>query len=382
LSELDRLYAIPEIDFVQKDIETILAEMLKEYQDVYFAANGKTKTLAPGDPVRIWIQAQALKQYTAYQLIDWSAKQNLLKYSSGDILENIGARIGVTRNPAQSALSTVRFVLSAVQISVIGIPKGTRVSPGNDVFFETQEYAEISIGQTSVDVNVSCAQAGVIGNGFTSGQINTLVDPIAYIELVSNTETSQGGTDIESDDSLRERIFLRPDAFSVAGPEGAYVYFVKAYNQSIIDVSVTSPTPGEVDIRFILTGGALPDTTLAEEVLNYISDSTRRPLTDHVSAAAPEVVNYNVTVSYYIKKSDTLAAESIQAAVNKAIDDYIIWQKSKIGRDINPDELISRIKSAGAKRVELTAPTYTALTNIQIGISGTKAVTYGGLEDE
>lgn len=382
MSELDRLYAIPDINFVEKDIETILGEMLIEYQQAYLAATGESKTLAPGDPVRIWIYSQALKLYTAYQVIDWSAKQNLLKYASGDYLENLGARIGVTRRPAQKAVSTVTFTLSAPQGAVIGIPAGTRVTPGNNIFFETQEYAEVPIGQTAVDVDVQCADVGVIGNNFTPGQINVLVDPIPYIKSVTNTVTSQGGADIESDESLRERIFLRPDAFSVAGPSGSYIYFAKAYNQSIIDVSVTTPSPGDVDVRFITTGGELPDEALCGEVLEYLSATDRRPLTDHVTVQAPDVVNYNLDLAYYIRTADKLAATSIQAAVESSVEDYILWQKSKIGRDINPDELITRMKAAGAKRVSITAPTFTALTSTQLAILGTKTVIYGGLEDE
>jgi phage-related baseplate assembly protein len=382
LSTIDQLYAIPNIDFVEKDIETLLAEMLADYQNAYMEATGESKMLAPGDPIRIWIYSQALKLYTAYQVIDYSAKQNLLKYATGDYLENLGARIGVTRLPAQKAVSTVTFTLSAPQGAAIPIPVGTRVSPGNNVFFETQEYAEVPIGQTTVDVDIECTEPGVTGNDFTAGQINTLVDPIPYVESVSNKTFSEGGTDIESDDSLRERIFLRPDAFSVAGPSGAYKYFAKAKNQSIIDVAVVMPTPGTVDIRLLKTGGEPADAALCEEIDEYLSASDRRPLTDNVTVQAPDVVNYNITMDYYISTADKLAAVSIQAAVEKAIDDYILWQKSKIGRDINPDELITRVKAAGAKRAVLTAPSFTSLTAVQLAVCDVKAVTYKGLEDE
>jgi phage-related baseplate assembly protein len=389
LSTIDQLYAIPNIDFVEKDIETLLAEMLADYQSAYLEATGENKTLAPGDPIRIWIYSQALKLYTAYQVIDYSAKQNLLKYATGDYLENLGARIGVTRLPASAAVSTVAFVLSAPQLAVISIPVGTRVSPGNNIFFETTEYAEVPIGQTSVYVTVKCTEAGTIGNDFTPGQINTLVDPIAYVASVVNTEAAQGGADVESDESLRERIFLRPDAFSVAGPIGAYQYFVKEYNQSILDVSVTSPLPGEVDVRFILTGGELPSDVnedgsdgLIRQVANHLSAADRRPLTDHVTVGAPDVVNYNIVLDYYIRTADKLAAVSIQSAVNKAIDDYILWQRSKIGRDINPDELVTRIKAAGAKRVVIMDPAFTSLAPTQLAVLGTKTITYKGLEDE
>jgi phage-related baseplate assembly protein len=87
-------------------------------------------------------------------------------------------------------------------------------------------------------------------------------------------------------------------------------------------------------------------------------------------------------LTYYISKDNAAFATSIQSAVNAAVADYNIWQKSKIGRDINPSELNSRIQQAGAKRAVITSPVYTVVLEAQLAISGTITVTYGGLEDE
>ncbi len=42
---------------------------------------------------------------------------------------------------------------------------------------------------------------------------------------------------------------------------------------------------------------------------------------------------------------------AIQTAVQAAVNDYVAWQQAKIGRDINPDELIKRVRDAGAGRI-------------------------------
>jgi len=106
-------------------------------------------------------------------------------------------------------------------------------------------------------------------------------------------------------------------------------------------------------------------------------------LTDNVQTNAPDTVNYDINLVYYISTDDSTSASTIQANVNTAIQDYILWQKSKIGRDINSDELKTRIKNAGAKRSVITSPVYTALTDTKIAISSTNiSVTYGGLEDD
>lgn len=373
---------LPDIDFVEKDVEALLRNMVSEYEEAYFNATGERKTLADGDPIRIWIYSQALRLYGAYQLIDYSAKQNLLKYSGGSTLDHLAARVGVTRLPASTAVATQRFTLSATRTSPVVIPGGTRVSPGSNIFYATTEYAEIPAGQLSVDVEVRCLEPGTAGNGFAPGEINVLVDPISFVASTENIDTSQGGADVEDDDSLRERIFLRPESFSTAGPRQAYIYFVKEYSSNIADVNVTSPSPGVVDVRFILQNGELPDSAIINGVLDYLSADTRRPLTDNVIASAPDVVNYSIDLTYYIKSSDSSFASNIQAAVNQAVAEYVLWQKTKIGRDINPSELIRRMLDAGAKRVEIIEPVFTPLTNVEVARAENVSVNYGGLEDE
>ncbi|MBP2655017.1 MAG: phage baseplate family protein [Firmicutes bacterium] len=382
MSMIEDLENLPDIDFVEKDVDTLLEAMVTEYESAYEESTGESKTLADGDPVRIWIYSQALRIYAAYQLIDQAAKYNLLRYSSGDYLENLGARVGVNRAEATAATTTQRFTLSAAQESAVAIASGTQVSAGGSIYFATTEYAEVVAGDTYVDVTVECTETGTDGNGYLAGQITTLVDPIQYVSSTTNTSTSQGGTDEEDDDTLKGRIFQKPESFSVAGPVGAYEYFTKECNSSIIDVSVTSASPGEVDVCFILTDGELPDSTLISEVEEYLSDDSRRPLTDNVTVSAPETVSYDIEATYYIKSSDKTSASTIQTAVTSAVDDYVIWQKSIIGRDINPSQLISDIIGAGAKRVVITSPEYTEVSDTQVALEGTVNLTYGGLEDE
>lgn len=373
---------LPDIDFVNKDVETLLSDMVNEYEQAYFQQIGEVKTLAQGDPIRIFIYSQALRIYAAYQLIDFSAKQNLLKYAQGDYLDNIGARIGTSRLQASAAVTKLRFTLSAAQVNAIPIPKGTRVATSNNIFFSTKEYSEIPTGNTYIDVDAECIISGSTGNGFVPGQINILVDPIGYIQSVINTTTSQGGTDIESDEAFKERIILKSESFSVAGPSGAYEYFVKQYNPSVIDVMVISPLPGQVDIRFILEDGVIPNETIISGVEEYLNDKSRRPLTDQVIVSAPTQISYNIDAVYYIRKSETALIAEIQDAIGNANNEYVLWQKSKISRAINPDELLYRLIKAGAKRVVINEPIYMALSELEIANDNTINLVYGGLEDD
>ncbi|KXS49172.1 MAG: baseplate J family protein [Halanaerobium sp. T82-1] len=382
MAKIQELQHLPEINFVETDVETMLADAIESYEKAFYDQTGKKKTLAPGDPVRIWIYSQVLKQYQTNLLIDKVAKQNLLYYSTGEKLEHLAALLSVDKDGPQKAITTMEITLSAAQDNAVPIKAGTRVTPGNNIFFETTEYQEVPAGSTTYEFQVTCTEAGTIGNGFTAGQIDTLVDPIPYTESITNIDTSQNGAEEESDESLTRKTYLKPESFSVAGPEGAYIFFVKEFSQSIIDVVPTSPSPGVVDIRFILENGELPDQAIIDSLEEYLDFKKRRPLTDNVQVGAPVQVMYDIDLTYYISSNDEDIAQNIQDAVDQAISDYQKWQKTKIGRDINPDELKSRIKEAGAKRSVVAAPVFTQVQKTEVAAAANITINYGGLEDE
>ena len=64
------------------------------------------------------------------------------------------------------------------------------------------------------------------------------------------------------------------------------------------------------------------------------------------------------------------------------MDDFVTWQQSKIGRDINSSELIKRVTAAGAKRVEIKSPVFQKIGGTSIAYCASKNVTYGGVEDD
>lgn len=383
MSEIHALQNLKDISFIDGiTLEGLRKEVIADYQKKYFETTGKPMTLYPADPMRILINSFVLQLFQGYLYIDRAGKQNLLRYSYGPFLDHIGALKGIERLPAKAAKVTLRFFVSAIQSNAIPIPKGTRVSSGDMNYFATETYSEIPPGESYVDIPCVCIVDGTAGNGYEAGQLNVLVDPIPYIKGVENTNLSEGGSDVESDESFSERIYLAPSAYSTAGPKEAYIYWMKTYSSSISDVRVEMPAPGEVDIRIILDNGVIPKESFLTEAKNFICNSNIRPLTDQVTVAAPDVVFYDLSFTYYINQSDSSKAESISAAVDLATQSYIAWQKEKIGRDINPSELIYRIRKAGAKRVDVSSPIYTDIGKDALAVCNAVSMNYGGIEDD
>lgn len=371
-SKLDNL---ADIVFVDADADEVESYVIGRYE----AITGRT--LAKGDPVRLFLLTVAALIVLLLNKINETGKQNLLRYATGDNLDHLGALVGVERIPAKAAVTTMRIRLSAKLQTATIIPAGTRFTAGDNVFFALDAPLVIDAGATSADGSATCLTKGELGNGYVAGQLKTLVDPVPYVDSVANITTSEGGAEVQADDSYREDIRLAPENFSTAGPEGAYIYHAKRASTKIADVTVWSPEAGKVEVRPLLAGGELPGDEMLQQVKATLDDKKVRPLTDNISVLAPEKVDYTISLTYYIASDNKTQATAIQNAVNAAVDNYVLWQKSKLGRDINPSELIVRVMAAGAKRVAVTAPVFKVTTDTQVAICSTKTVTLGGIED-
>jgi phage-related baseplate assembly protein len=365
---------LPDVTFCDADASTIEASIISDYEKI-----SETK-LYPGDPVRLFLESLAYIISQQRFSIDWTAKQNLLAYASGDYLDQLGILTATTRLSASSALATVRFYSSGGSGAVL-IPEGTRVSPDGSLVFATACLGQIDQDADYVDIQVACSTPGTSGNGFAVGQISKMVDLVSGVSSVSNTTMSIGGADAETDDNFRERIRLSVGAYSEAGPREAYVYWAKSAHQDIIDVSVESPAPGVVEVRPLMQGGELPSESILDLVRTALDPETVVPLTDDCRVLVPGVVEYEVQATYYIGRDRAAMSPTIQLAAEQAVDDYITWQRNALGRDILPDKLISLLQTAGVKRVEILSPTFTQVSSWAVAQESSVSVIYGGLED-
>ena len=382
MSDIKQLENIPEISFIENmSLQEIKDQVISEYKRLYKEKYGEDPNLGEADPKYLMMQAFALIEYQTMQYVDIKGKQELLKTATGDSLDNLAALLGLTRKPAERAIATERFSIQEALTTFVPIPVGTRVRSQSGFYFNTLEYAEIPAGETYVDTTVQAEEPGEGSNNLEVGAIDTLVDPIPFISSVSNQTASSGGINTESDDALTERIYLAPSQFSSAGPRDAYEYYTKEWRADIADVKVVTPNPCEIEIYAVTDQGALLNSTERASLLAYLSAEDKRPLCDDVSVEVPTEITYNITLTYYIATSQSQSAATIKAQVERAIADFEKWQRH-LGRDVNPTELITRIREAGAKRVTVTYPVHTVIQDTQIPKIGTETITYGGLEDD
>ena len=332
---------------------------------------------------------------------------------------------------AEFAITTVTITLSAASDEDIVIPAGTKVTDADETnFFTTRDQLTIAAGETSGEVvavysdpgesgngieagtltvidaaipnlssitntessggasssrtatvTATCEDAGDIGNDFQPGDINDMIDDVDGVDSCVNIDTSQGGSDTEDDDDLRERIYEAPLLYSTTGPTNAYKYRTLEYSSAIQDVSVVSPEAGDVRVYVLLQDGELPGDAMLKKIQEYLSDEEVRQLTDQVTVLAPDVVSYDIELTYHIAKSDAKAEATIRGDVEDAVEQYQTWQSGQIGRAIDSSELIASLRDVGAVQCTITKPEITAVASTAVAIADTVKITYGGLVD-
>lgn len=378
MSETLPRWNLPATEFLTTDAAQIQSEIITTYENL------TGRTLAAGDPVRLFLLGIAdilVQQRTAVNI---AAQQNLLPYAQGKYLDALGTYLSVARLAESRAKTTIRFTLSEALATIYQIPAGFEVTNGV-ITFATDDTLEIPAGELTGEVTATCTTSGAVGNDFLAGQISTIVTPQTFLASAENVTITTGGADAENDADYAERIRLAPNSFSVAGPKKAYIFHAKSVSSAVIDVSVVSPTPGEVKVYPLLEGGALPSEEVLAQIEAHLSSEDIRPLTDHLSVLAPASHEYQINLHYWILADDKTKTQAIQAAVAEAVENYRVWQQSKIGRDIVPAKLIAAVINAGAARIDsetMTPAAFVSMPENTVPQCTAVNVVYEGYKDE
>ena len=368
---------LPEVEFVDTDTEALVNKLIAGYEEI------TGRTLYPADPVRafiLWLASVIVQERVG---INESAKQNLPRYAEGTNLDSLSEIFHNTyRLEPTTASTTLGFYITTTLTEDYIITDELEVTVDGYINFTTTGYLIFKAGENYAEVSAVCTQAGTAGNGFLPGQVNKLVsDEFLYFKEVSNTTKTAGGSEEESDTALYNRM-RESEESRTTGPRGSYAYHAKSVSSRISDVSAESPTPGVADIRIMLYNGELPDKELIDRVQEYLSADDIRPMTDKVTVAAPTTVQFDINIKYYIATDKAASTKEIKQAVELAVENYILWQTSKMGRDINPSYFNAMLMESGIKRAEITAPAFTEIAKGSVAVVNNCNVTFGGVEDE
>lgn len=369
-------FGLPDVDFIEVDAEEMESIAVSRFEE----ATGTS--LEETDPRRKFMQTMIFMAGMLANNIDFTGKMNLLAFAADNYLDHLGVKKGVGRLEPRAAETVVRFECKPVE--AFTIPSGTRMSIGDLEFASTEEYP-VTVGMTSIDIPLTCTETGEVGNGYLPNQITNIVDNdnLPWVTKAYNITKTDGGLDWEDDEPYADRIRQSNAQYSTAGPEDAYIYHAKSVSSEIVDVAVYSPSASVVTVVPLLENGALPSEAIITALEEKLNGRTIRPLTDMIRIESPEIVRYDIQLDFYIPRSKASVETTIKAQINAAIEDYITWQKSKLGRGIDASELVTRVKAAGGVRVTASSPSqFIVLSKTQVAHSNAVSANYGGLVDD
>jgi len=157
---------------------------------------------------------------------------------------------------------------------------------------------------------------------------------------------------MEEDDALRERIQMRWEGLTTAGPRNSYILHARNASALVADAMAVSPSPCvAVVIVQQLTGMGEADPALLDLVKTYLSDEDIRPVGDRLSVVGAEVLPYSINAVIHFNgtgsENEAILAEC-QARLAKWIN-----PRRRLGVEVARSAIDAQLHIEGVRRVEL-----------------------------
>lgn len=240
---------------------------------------------------------------------------------------------------------------------------------------EWEAYRELMLRQRVNDAARAMTMAYARG-----ADLDHLVALLGVIRLELSPESEDGliPAVMESDDALRRRALLAPEAFSVAGPEGAYIFHALAADGDVLDASATSPGPGVVVVTVLSRlGNGVPSPELLAAVTARVSAENVRPLTDQVIVQAAGIIDYEVEAQITTFAGPDSAV--VLAEARRRAEDYRD-ACFRLGRDPTRAGYIAALHPDGVQDVNLIKPAANVVVSrLQAARCTGMVITHAGL---
>lgn len=241
---------------------------------------------------------------------------------STEDLEKRAAEYGIYRKNGTYAEGVATF--TGLENTLI--PKDSLISTGTGLNFITIEEKTITIGATTIDIPIKAVEVGSVYN-VDPNAINTLSVGINGIISVTNKEKTAGGTNIETDEELLNRLLLRLRTPATSGNKEHY----RLWAMEVDGVGDAKVFPlwngnGTVQVLPITTDKKAPDQIIINNVITRIEE--KRPIGATVTVTAPREVGINIVA---ILEIDTnYALQNIINSYTEKITKYITDSAFKV----------------------------------------------------
>lgn len=197
------------------------------------------------------------------------------QFAEGVYLDYHGVREGIDRRPPVRSSGLVTFTGSPF----LNIPEGTIVSTAgteNSEGIEFRTIGPLMLSDTGVGkAEVESVLAGLLANVPPESIVNIVTSGLDGISSVLNEEAITGGTNVESDDSYKERILNSHRNKQLSGAPQDYVTWAKEV-PGVGEVIVLPEWNGPGTVKVLITDstGGLANADLIKVVKEYIAPDT------------------------------------------------------------------------------------------------------------
>ncbi len=149
----------------------------------------------------------------------------------------------------------------------------------------------------------------------------------------------------ESDAAYRDRLQMKPESWSTAGPTEAYEFHALSANGLVKGARASSPIPGTTLVTILShEGNGTPSAQVIADVYAKLNSEKIRPDSEEVIVQAVQILTYEINIGLYVYTGpfEQLAQSAVQTALNSyAVDNF------NLGMPIILSEITKRAKQAG-----------------------------------
>ena len=292
-------------------------------------------------------------------------------YSYGEFLDRHAENRGLTRKQAIAASGSL--TISGEPNTVVPAGSLFATAAVNDqpsVSYKTLNEATIP-SSGSVMVDVECTEAGAIGNA-PENTVVLVPNRLPGVTGVTNGEPISGGTEEESDDSLKKRIEAvdkgKEDNIGNAADYHRWAMSVDGVGSAI--VVPPEDDSGVVTIVVTDTNGDPATSRLCNSVYNKIMGTAffpaarKAPINARLKVVPPATMQISITAT--IELADGATLEGVKKAYKEQIDRYL------------PEAMeAGEIKYSRVAAILAAVEGANDYTDVQIGLKDGNTVTYG-----
>lgn len=235
----------------------------------------------------------------------------------GEDLDRAIKIFGMVRESAKPAIGEVTLYSGDNPAEFdIEIPYGLLLSTKPDNNGDTTEFMIVDTdkvlhaGESEINVTVECTEPGLIY--VASGSISTLISSLDGIHSVKNLNAINGGSDIESDEELLDRVKNIRETFGKCTDNA----IEEAVNNisGVISANVVDMYKGRATTGVIVVTDTLPPPELvANNISNAVAETKASGIEAFIVYATAKYVDIDITVTNISENDYELIVDAINS---------------------------------------------------------------------